>query len=49
MKKEEAMHKIAKVVVSVLKLSLRTDANTTTSAMAYQPKAPKELSRFKKN
>lgn len=49
MSKEKVINGIAKSVTSVLKTSLRVEANTTSCILVYQPKAPKELSRFKKN
>ena len=49
MSKEKVINGIAKSVASVLKTSLRVEANTTSCILVYQPKAPKELSRFKKN
>lgn len=40
---------LAKQVAEVLKTVLRKDANTASSLVFYQPKAPAELRRFKKN
>lgn len=41
-------NKIAKAVVSVLDSVLKTEANSGSCCVIYQPKAPKELERFKK-
>lgn len=40
--------KIAKTVASILDSVLKTEANSTSCCVIYQPKAPKELERFKK-
>ena len=37
----------AKSVKTALNLFLRVEANSASSMIAYQPKAPKELSRFR--
>ena len=39
---------VAKGTVSVLNTFFRSDANSTSCILAYQPKAPKELARFRK-
>ncbi|MBQ3514031.1 MAG: cyclic lactone autoinducer peptide [Lachnospiraceae bacterium] len=39
--------KAAKSVKTALNVFLRVDANSASSIIAYQPKAPKELSRFR--
>lgn len=49
MKKEKMTKNAAKGVVNVLNSVLRTEANTTSCLALCQPKAPKELSRFKKS
>ena len=49
MKKEKITKKAAKGVVSVLNSVLRTEANSASCVIAFETKAPKELSRFKKN
>ena len=49
MQKEKNSHSVAKTVKILFDIVLRTEANTTSSGIAYQPKAPKELSRFKKS
>lgn len=52
--KEELMMKgkvskiVAKGTVSILNTFLHVDANSTSCILSYQPKAPKELARFKK-
>lgn len=43
------MQPIAKLAKSVAEKALKRDANQTTCTFFYQPKAPKELDRFKKN
>jgi len=35
-------------MVSVLNTFLRADANSASCAIAYQPKAPKELARYRR-
>lgn len=47
MKKNTTEHKAAKRLTSVLNGVLRTEANTTSCYLVYQPKAPKDLMRFK--
>lgn len=49
MKKEKVTKNVAKGVAKVLNSVLRTEANSTSCLVLCQPKAPKELSRFKKN
>ncbi len=49
MKKNTTEHKVAKKLTSVLNGVLRTEANTVSSLVFYQPKAPKDLMRFKNN
>lgn len=39
---------VAKGAVSVLNKFLWVDANSTSCVIAYQPKAPKELSRYRR-
>lgn len=48
MMKSKVSKKVAKGTVSVLNTLLRADANSTSCILAYQPKAPKELARYKK-
>lgn len=47
MKKNATENKVAKKLTSVLNGVLRAEANTATCVLAYQPKAPKNLKRFK--
>lgn len=47
MERKQASKKVAKTVKTALNLFLKVDANSASSAFAYQPKSPKELSRFK--
>lgn len=35
--------------VNFINFSLKVDANSTSTAMAFQPKAPENLIKFKKN
>lgn len=47
--KEKRMKKAtATAVAKVLNVFLRVDANSTSCLVAYQPKAPKELERFRR-
>ena len=39
---------IAKGAVSVLDKFLQVEANSTSCVIAYQPKAPKELTKFRR-
>lgn len=39
---------VAKGTVAVLNAFLRADANSAACCIAYQPKAPKELARFRR-
>lgn len=41
--------KIAKTTVSTLDKFLKVDANSTSCCIVYQPKAPKELEKFRRN
>lgn len=49
MKKETATKKVAKSMSKALEKVLRVEANTTSCIIVGQPKAPKELCRFKKS
>ena len=40
--------KASKTVARMAKQTLNVEANTNSCLLIYQPKAPKELSRFKK-
>lgn len=46
--KNKITKSVSKGMVSVLNSFLRADANSTSCAMIYQPKAPKELERFRR-
>lgn len=35
--------------VKIINFALKVDANSTSTVLAYQPKAPKKLNAFKKN
>lgn len=48
MKKAEKNNKFANATVKVLDKVLRTEINTTSCVVFYQPKAPKKLEKFKK-
>lgn len=48
MKKNQFSKPIAKGVAAALNTVLRADANSASCVIAYQPKAPKGLERFKK-
>ena len=48
MKNERVNKSAAKGVAAVLKSVLCAEANSTSCVIIYQPKAPKELARFKK-
>lgn len=48
MKENKLKKTVAKGITSFLDISLEVDANTTSCFIAYQPKAPKELQRYKK-
>ncbi len=49
MKRKGVSKKIAKTVANVATIFLQTDANSASSIIVHQPKAPKELARFKKS
>ena len=46
--KRKISKSIANGTVSVLNAFLRTEANSTSCIITYQPKAPKELERFRR-
>ena len=48
MKEKKLNEKTAKLVGKMATNVLKTEANTSSCALVYQPKAPKELNRFKK-
>lgn len=47
-KKEKISKVVAKGTVSILNSFLRADANSASCCIIYQPKAPKELSKFRR-
>lgn len=47
-KKQQSKQSIATAVGKILKATLFVDANTNSSIMIYQPKAPKELKQFRR-
>lgn len=49
MKREKLSKTVAKGVATSLNSMLRVEANSTSCVIAYQPKAPKELARFRKD
>lgn len=46
--KNKVTKSVSKGAVSVLNTFLRADANSASCCMIYQPKAPKELERFRR-
>lgn len=48
MKKEKMSKTVAKGIASALNSMLRIEANSTSCVIAYQPKAPKELEKFRR-
>ncbi len=46
--KKKVESKAAKLAARTLTHVLRTEANSTACFVAYQPKAPKELERFRR-
>lgn len=46
--KKNIARKSAAMAAKVLTNVLRADANSTACCLAYQPKTPKELSRFRR-
>ncbi|MCQ2451732.1 MAG: cyclic lactone autoinducer peptide [Oscillospiraceae bacterium] len=48
MNKRKTAEFVGKVVAKVLRGALYVEANSTSSPLLYQPKAPKALSQFKK-
>ena len=46
--KKNTASKSAALTAKVLTNVLKVDANSTACYLAYQPKAPKELSRFRR-
>lgn len=48
MDKKKVSKAIAEKAVKMLNVSLRAEANTTSCAFVYQPKAPESLAKFKR-
>lgn len=48
MEREKLLKKSTKIVADIATRYLRADANSASCMVFHQPKAPKELSRFKK-
>ena len=48
MEEKKISKKVAKAMVSVLNSRLKTDANSASCAIVYQPKVPAGLDKFKK-
>ena len=48
MERKEVLKKTTKLIANATAGYLKVDANSTSCIMFHQPKAPKELSRFKK-
>ena len=48
MKKQRIEEKTAKLVAKVATRTLKTEANSSSCGLIYQPKAPKELNHYKK-
>ena len=46
--KKEVTKSVAKGMKAALDVVLRTEANTASCLIMYQPKAPKELERYRK-
>ena len=49
MKREQLLKKSTKAVADIATKYLKADADSASCAVFHQPKAPKELARFKKN
>lgn len=47
--KKQIAKSVAKGMKTVLDGVLRTEANTASCAIMYQPKAPKELTKYRRN
>lgn len=47
--KKKVTKLVAKGMKNALDMILRTEANTASCSIAYQPKAPKELVKYKRN
>lgn len=46
--KQKANSKVAAGTVRILNAVLRTEANTASCGMAYQPKTPEKLAKFRR-
>lgn len=49
MQKNNVSKTVARKMVSLLNTHLSNDANSTSCIAIYQPKVPKELSKFKRD
>ncbi|MDE7271951.1 MAG: cyclic lactone autoinducer peptide [Lachnospiraceae bacterium] len=47
--KRQAVKSVAKGIKSALDVVLRTEANTASCAIMYQPKAPQKLMKYRRN
>lgn len=47
--KKQVERKAAKVMKAALDVVLRTEVNSTSCVIMYQPKAPKELVKYRRN
>lgn len=47
--KKQMAKSVAEGMKKVLDVALRTEANSTSCLFTYQPKAPKELMKFRRN
>ncbi len=48
MERKEVLKKTTKLIANTATKYLKADANSASCMMFHQPKAPKDLSRFKK-
>lgn len=48
MDKRKFAKKMAKAVAHIVEAELKTNANSTSCTIAYQPKAPKSLERYRR-
>lgn len=48
MKQKNVSKTVAKATTNVLNTLLRVEANSASCVLFYQPKAPKELARFRR-
>ena len=46
--KAKTEKKLAKGIAKVLEITLKVEANSTSSFVMYQPKVPKELSKYRR-